>query len=382
MRSPMFYKPNIFRRILIALGITVSVLAVIALLVYLGTLYFGHINRVKVSDQPTVSPLEFNLEPGVSYENAANDTSLYFYSAENLKIADKNGHLAADVSLKMSHPTISLRGEYALFFDLNGHNTVTFRGQKEVSALALEEKILMASVNDTGYAVLVTEGDLHKCAVRVFTPNGEEIFKWNSGNLAVVGADISNNSKDITVSAINTDEGKIKTHIIMFNITNEKPFTNDIYEGALYSVIRYSGSHAYCIGSSDTLIYNSYGKCSGTITYADRELLQYVLNDDCLVFAFSGSGGTTGAVRELKSYNHRGDELGSFACQQEFDFIDAYKGTIVINNGRTISVLNNRCHERLQLNLGIDLRDFVFLGTDSRGVGITASGAVIIQLHA
>ncbi|MBR5236836.1 MAG: hypothetical protein IKW06_05665 [Clostridia bacterium] len=382
MRSPMFYKPNIFRRILIALGITVGVLAIIALVTYLGFLYLGYVNQVKVSDEPTVTPLEFSLEPGVSYKNAANDTSLYFYSAENLKISDKNGRLAGDVSLKMPHPTLSLRGEYALFFDLNGHSTMTFRGHKEVAFLELDEKILMASINDKGYALLVTEGDLHKCAVRVFTPEGEEIFKWNSGNLAVVSADISNNSKDITVSAINTDEGKIKTHIIMFNITNEKPFTNDIYEGSLYSVVRYSGSHTYCIGSSDTLIYNSYGKCSGTVTYADRELLQYVLNDDCLVFAFSGSGGTTGAVRELKSYNHRGDELGSFACQQEFDFLDAHKGTIVINNGRTISVLNNRCHERLQLNLGIDLRDFVFFGTSSRGVGITASGAVIILLHA
>ncbi|MGN1060009.1 MAG: DUF5711 family protein, partial [Clostridia bacterium] len=255
-------------------------------------------------------------------------------------------------------------------------------GAKQVTALTLEENILLAAVNDSGYALLVTEGDLHKCAVRVFTPDGEEIFKWNSGNLSVVGADIANNSKDITVSAINTDEGKIKTHIIMFNIAKEKPFTNDTYEGQLYSVIRYSGGYTYCIGSSDTLIYNGYGKCAGTASYNGRELLRYILDGDLLALVFSGSETAPGAAAEIKSYNHRGEETGSFTCQQEFDFLDAKGGTIVLNNGRTISVLNSRCREKLQLNLNVDLRDFVFFGSESRGVGITASGAELIRLGA
>ncbi|MBE7047920.1 MAG: hypothetical protein E7393_00905 [Ruminococcaceae bacterium] len=380
MRSPMFYKPNIWRRILVAVAITAGAIAIIFIANFFASMYFNYRDRVRVSDDPSVAPLNLEFDPGITYKNAVNDSALYFFSAENVKIVDTDGKLAADVSLKMYNPTVALKESYALFYDVGGHDTVTFNGTKEISSLKVEETILLASVSSSGYAIIVTEGDLHKCAVRVFTPDGKEIFKWNSGNLSVVGADISNNCKDITVAAINTDEGKIKTHIIMFNIAKEKPFTNDIYDGKLYAGIRYSGGYTYCIGKDDTLIYNSYGKCCGTADYTGRELLEYTLDDDVLALAFSGSEEISGATAEIKTFNHRGDVLGSFTCQQEFDFFDSADGAIAVNDGRTISILNNRCRERLQINLKIDLRDFAFFGSQTRGVGITASGAELIQL--
>ncbi|MGN1060043.1 MAG: hypothetical protein ACI4QW_06390, partial [Clostridia bacterium] len=91
MRSPMFYKPNIFRRVLWAAVITAAALAIVFLANYLATMYFARENKVRVADQPTVTPLNFELDPGVSYDNAANDSALYFFSAENLKIINTGG---------------------------------------------------------------------------------------------------------------------------------------------------------------------------------------------------------------------------------------------------------------------------------------------------
>ncbi len=380
MSSPIFYKSNSKSRIFWIILIVILAIAIILGANWLATLYFTPPEvEVPANDQPVITPIAFELDPGVNYNTAVGDSKMYFYSAENIKITDKNGTLLKDFSLKLARPEIALRGEYALFYDAGGRTIVMFQGDKQKHELTLESNIILASVNKNGYMLIVTEGDLHKCAVSVYSQNCEEIFKWNSGGLSVIAADISDNSKDITVSAINTDSGTIQNSIIMFNITKEKPFTNDMYENDLFSVIRYSGSYLYCIGTGNTQIYNGYGKRIGTATYNDRELRDYAVDGDLLALTFSGSSQSAG-VSEIKTYNQRGDETGSFATGQEIDFLDCKSGNIVTNNGRTVSVLNSRCKEKFQINLGFDLRDFYFIGNSKHGIGITATGAVIIEL--
>ena len=380
MRSPMFYKPNILRRVLTILGILLGVLVIIGLAVTLAMHYNNKEKNVPVNNQPTITALSFELDPGISYKSAVTDTALFFYSSENMKVVNPKGEAVEDISLKFSHPAVSTKGSVALFFDRGGHKAALFNGIRLSKSLELQEKILLANANANGYSVIVTESDLHKCAVRVFAPDGKEKFVWNSGGLTVVAADIADNNKDITVSAVNTDEGAVKNHIIMFNIAKEKPFTNDLYDGELISLIRYSGSYLYCIGTANTYIYNGYGKCVGTAAYNDRELQRYALDNELLLLVFSGSSDTSG-VAEIKSYNHKGETTGSFSAVQNFDFLDVKDGTVVLNNGRTISLLNSRCQEKRQINLNFDLRNFMFFGNNSRGIGITAVGAEMIQLN-
>ncbi|MBE7037050.1 MAG: hypothetical protein E7403_07130 [Ruminococcaceae bacterium] len=379
MSSPIFYKPKTSHRILWAIAITIIVLIIILAAVFLAIWFFGNGSEVKIDSNPKVTSMDFELEPGIHYESIVSNSALFFYSAENTKVINTNGELIEETSLKMTRPVATVKGDYTIFFDLGGRNISVYNKTKLASEIALEESIILASVNENGYAVIVTKGTQHKCAVSVYSPSGEELFKWNSGNLSVVAADIAKNNKDITVAAINTDEGTIKTHIIMFNVAKEKPFTNDLYEN-LYSVIRYSDSYVYCIGSNETRIYNSYGKCIGTAVYENRDLLSYAFSEDYLIMAFSGSSTVMGATSEIKSYNSKGEEVGSFSCAQKFDFLSAKGNTVVLNNGRTISVLNNHCQESKQLNLGVDLKDFAFFGSQKKGVGITAAGAVLIQL--
>ncbi len=272
-------------------------------------------------------------------------------------------------------------GESALFYDVGGRRVVSFLGEKQICELSLESNIVLCSINANGYMLIVTEGDLHKCAVSVYSPDGKEMFKWNSGGLSVVAADIADNNKDITVSTINTDGAVIKSNLIMFNIAKEKPFTNDTYEGDIFSQIHYSGSHVYCVAGSSTKIYNLYGKCVGSADYDNRELTHVKTDEDLLVLAFSGSSSNAG-VAEIKTYNAKGEETGSFSTEQEIDFLDVKDGSIAVNSGQVISILNGRCRERFRISPSFDLRDFSFIGDSRHGIGITATGAEIMELGA
>ncbi len=380
MRSPLFYKPNIFRRILIGVAITVASLLIIGLILFFVNKIISSEKKVSVNNQPTITSLDFELDPGVTYKNVVTDTAAFFYSTENLKILNVKGELKQDMSLKFARPTVATKGSFALFYDAGGKSAVIYNGTKVKTSYALEEKILLAALNKNGYVLFVTESNLHKCAVTVYNDSGSELFKWNSGNLSVIAADVSDNNKDITVSAVNTDEGILKSQIIMFNTAKEKPFTNDTYEKDLFSVVRYSGGYLYCIGTTNTHIYNNYGKCIGTASYNERVLQQYALDEEMLVLVFSGASENAG-VAEVKTFNHKGKNTGCFSVLQEFDYLDVRGGTIVLNNGRTMSLLDSHCQEKRQINLNFDLRDFAFFGSNKKGIGITASGAEMIELH-
>lgn len=332
-----------------------------------------------INSSPVVSTMDFVLDPGISYEHALTEKNLFFYSAENIKIIDEKGEIKQDFILPISQPTVSTRGDYALIYDKGARKAFLFRSSKQVKEITLPESIILASVNSTGSSVFVTKGETHQCSVSVLDSRGEEKFRWNSGGLYVLSADISDNGKDIAVSALNTDGGVLTSHIILFTIDKEQPFANDKYTDEIFAATKFSGNTLYAIGDSAAYVYNGYGKVTGTIDYAERELLSYNTDGDALALVFSGSGLSLGAG-DLETYNTKGEKLGQFHSSQEISFLDCIGGRIAVKNGRVVSVLNSKCKEEFQISPETDLLDFIFFENELRAVGISAAGAQLIRV--
>ncbi len=347
--------------------------------------YFAFITQIEgeketpINSSPIVSAMDFVLDPGISYEHTSTEGKIYFYSSENIKIINEKGELEQDFILPLSQPVVSARGDYALISDKGARKAFLFRGSKQIKEIELAESIISASVNSTGSSVFVTKGETHQCSVSVLDSRGDEKFRWNSGGLYVLSADISDNGKDIAVSALNTDGGVLTTHIILFTIDKEQPFANDVYADEIFAATKFNGNTLYAIGESATYIYNGYGKVAGTIDYAERELLNYNTDGDVLALVFSGSGLSIGAG-DLETYNIKGEKLGQFHSSQEISFVDCSGGRIAVKNGRVVSILNSKCKEEFQISPETDLLDFMFFGSESKAVGISAAGAQLIRV--
>lgn len=347
--------------------------------------YFAFILQIEgeketpINASPVVSAMDFVLDPGISYEHALTEKKLYFYSSENIKIINEKGELEQDFILPLSQPIISVRGDYALISDKGARKAYLFRGSKQIEEIELSESIILASVNANGSSVFVTKGETHQCSVSVIDSRGEEKFRWNSGGLYVLSADISDNGKDIAVSALNPDGGVLTSNIILFTIDKEQPFANDVYTDEIFAATKFNGNTLYAIGESAAYIYNGYGKVTGTVDYAERELLSFNTDGDALALVFSGTGLSVGAG-DLETYNIKGEKLGQFHSSQEISFVDCNGGRIAVKNGRVVSILNSKCKEEFQISPETDLLDFMFFGSESRAVGISAAGAQLIRV--
>lgn len=324
--------------------------------------------------------VEIYLNSGAAYSHAVTDNKLFFFNSESIIITSNTGLLEQNTPLKASNPIIATDGKYALIADKGGKSAQLFNGARLEKTILLEENIIIAKVNSSGYGLFITEGDSHKHSAIVTSPVGEEIFKWQSGSLYVVSADISNNSRDIALSTVSTDNGALTSNVYMFNITKDKPFTNEPVQDEIFSVMRFEGSYMYCIGSEKTYIYNDYGKCIKTIDYEGKDLLNYAVSSGTIALLYSDSSKTAnGSV--VCSYTAKGDILGEFYLDSTARFMDLRDGSIAVDNNRVISILDTKCREKFQISTNTTLSDFLFLGGSQTAAGISATGAQIIEVR-
>ena len=373
-----YKKPGsgIGRLILIIALVLIVVACVSAAVIYISS---SKDKPITVSDAKSQA-VELALDSGTSYSHAVTENKTFFFSTDSVIISSNSGELEQNMTLKASNPIISTDGKYALIADKGGKSAHLFLGSKLEKSILLEENIIISKVNSNGYALFITEGDVHKHSAIVTSPTGEEIFKWQSGSLYVVSADISNNNRDIALSTVNTDGGIVTSNVYMFNVTKDKPFTNEPIQDEIFGVMRFEGSYLYCIGSDKTYIYNDYGKCISTIDYEGKELLNYAMSGGTVALLYSDSTKTAnGSV--VCSYTQKGDALGEFYLDSAARFIDLRDGVIAVDNNRVISILDSKCREKFQLSTEMSLSDFLFLGGSSTAIGVTATSAQIIQVR-
>lgn len=380
MRKALYGKKS--HKLLWTFLIVILVLAVVAISFYMARRFQnGDEKEIPLNDSPIAEAMGFELDPGTSYSHGVSEEAIFFYSTENIKIANLRGELEKDMSLPVSQPFFASRGKYALIADKNDRNAFLFKGSEQKHEFSMGESIITASVNESGNCVFVTKGETHRCSVSVYSSKGEELFKWNSGGLYVLAADISNNNRDIAVSALNTDGGVLSSNIIMFSVNKERPFANESYSDEIFAALSFHDNTLYCIGEKNAYIYNGYGKLTGTVDYAERDLLTYNTNGNLLTLAFSGSGLSLGAG-DVETYNVKGERMGQFHSAQEITYLDCYGNRIALGSGRVISVLDEKCKESFQLSPGTDLLDFMFFGSEVQAAGISASGAQMIRVLA
>lgn len=366
-------------------GMNIIIIIVAVIVVILAVISAILINTLSGDKKTVVSdahskPIDLVLEQGMAYNHAVTDHKLFFFSVDNIKIASASGVIEEDLELKASNPIISTKGNYALIADKGGKTAHIFSGTKLEKTLTLDENIIIAKINKNGYALFITQGEAHKNSAIVRSSTGEEVFKWKSGSLSVVSADISDNNRDISVSTVETEEGIIKSKVYMFNITKDKPFTNETVEDEIFGVMQFEGSYLYCLGNQKTLIYNNYGKCIETINYEDRELIGYEIDDGAVILLYSDSSKNSNGSM-VRSYNQKGELQGEFIMEEKAGFVDYKNGSIAVDNNRVVSILDSKCREKFQLNIGTVLNDFRFINGSSLAVGVTATGAEIIEVR-
>jgi len=373
-------KNDVIKKIVLA----VIIVAVILVLLFVGKelaiRYFGlKLPSLSESKQVGSNKIEFSVENISSYSHAVTDKYAYFAGTDKVIVVDENGVEKAEIPVGTENPIIKKSGNYVILGDLNGNNVYIINGTQIKKNFVTTKSIKNLSINSSGHCVVVTEGDMHKRDVTVYSEKGEELFVWNSGNKLVIDAVIAENNKNVIISSLDTQGTTANTVLSFYNISKVDPIAAETMENEIIASLCVYGNYVYCVGESKTVVYNAYGEQKSEISYNDKSLRSYEVNRNGVVMEFLES--TMSNKRySIEVYSESGKLKTSHSHDYEAKYIDISNNYIVIGRSGLISVIDYNGVEKQLLDPGVDLVDLCIIGNSRKMVGFAADGAYIFNL--
>ena len=371
---------SVLKKILISIMIVAGILLVLFVAREVAIRFFDYKPpAISESQQKKTKAVEVALDDDEQYKHVVTDKYIYFINVDQVIVADENGNQKAEIDIVTSEPVVRSSGKYVIIGDVGGNNAYVLENDKLKNTIVTKGAIVDATVNSSGYSVLVTQGEMHKRDVAVYSVKGEEQFVWNSGSLFVLTACVAENNKNIVISTLDTAGGTMKSVLSFYNMSNAEPVATESYENELFAALEICGSYVYCIGDSKTCVYRVSGEKNAEIPYNGKTLITYQTDNGNIAMAFSESA-LTGKRYDIETYNTSGKRVGNYELDYKTTYIDFAQDAIAISRGRLINVVDTHGREKKLLDPGVDILDLRFIGGASKAVGFTAKGAYIFSV--
>ena len=373
-------KYPILKKVLIALMIVAGILLALFIGREIAVRFFGYKPpAISESQQKKAKQVDVSLDANEKFLHAVTDQYIYFVNVDKVTVADSSGKTKSEIDIVTSNPVIKSSGKYVIVGDSGGNNVYLINGTRLKNTIVTKGALVDVFVNSAGYSVLVTQGDMHKRDVTVYNTKGEEQFVWNSGSLFVLSASIADNNKNIIISTLDTGNGKMKSVLSFYNISNAEPIATEEYEDELMAAVEVRGNSIYCVGDSKTCVYRLSGEKLSEIPYNGKALITYKTSNSNIVMAFSETA-LKGKRYSIETYNLSGKQVGTYELDYKIDYIDFAQDTVAISRGRLINIVDISGREKKLIDPGIDIYSLNFIGGVSTAVGFTANGAYIFNI--
>lgn len=371
---------DIIKKVVIAILIVIAILLLLFVGKEIAIRFFGmQTPSISKSTSSNAKKIDISFENNKIFKHIATDKHIYFVTTDKIHITDENGNEEKTLSVSVETPCVLSSGEYVLVGDIGANKIYIIKNTSVVKEIETKKIIKNVSLNESGYFVAVTEGEMQKRDVTLFNEKGEELFVWTSGNRLVFDAVVANNNKNVVISSLNTQGTCANTILSFYNISKEEPVAILDYDDEIIVDLAVKGNYIYAIGESVTDIYTVTGDKKSEILYDDKSLLSYDITNSGMVMSFRQ--GTLSDKRYcIEIYN----ENGTRTAFHEFDYVskslDATNNYIVLEREGLINILDYNGREQKLIDSGFDLDDLCFVGNTKKIVGFTSDSAYIITI--
>ncbi len=371
---------DIIKKIVIAVIIAIGILVLLFIGKEVAINFFGlKTPSISKSVAKNAKKVDISFDQGTSYEHATTDNYIYFIMTDRIIVTDKNGNEKSTLPISVEKPCVNISGDYVIVGDIGKNKIYIIKNATIIKEIETKNVIKNVSVNNSGFCVAVTEGEMHKRDVILYNEKGEEIFVWTSGSKLVFDAVVANNNKNVIISSYDTQGLSANTVLNFYNISKEEPIAIVNYDNEIVADLTVFENYVYCISDSKTDIYTVSGNKKSEISYTNKTLLSYVVTKGGVVMSFESD--TLKSKRySIEIYN----ENASLLAHHDYDYVskslDATNNHIVIGREGLINILDYNAREQKLIDSGFDIIDLSFVGNTNKVVGFTADGAYIIEI--
>ncbi len=244
--------------------------------------------------------------------SAANQFSMQVGSGDS-KVVSKNGR--------------------ALIYSNTSNEVVLQSRTEKLGSVKEEASVVAVGLAKNGcFATSYSDGE-YQSILSVYNRYFKKVFQWNCSQEYISDIGLSDNGKNLVVTAVGTENAEIYTRLLIFNIGSSEPKADLTYRGTLFLEAVYTDSgKIIAVGDNKTIVLDKRGDVIEELVYPD---------DSLIAVCTDGAGNTVICYEEFggsKTLIVRYSKNGKKTATVTFDGVP---DCIAINGGKTAASSGN-----------------------------------------
>ena len=335
---------------------------------------------VVLKEQMVQSSLTIEFDSSTNHDIGIYKDSVVLCSKDGVRAVNKKGEEEWTVSLTLSKPFLEISHKYILVADKGGREVHVITNSSVLCTIRTDTPIISANINSAGYLAVITEEKGYKGKITVYDVNsqGQEIYKWYSGQNYITDVAISKDNKHMVVSTIDTSKGRVSGGLVFFNFSQDKPYAGVVKEDTLITNLKFfKDNMLVALGDNQVLGFSLEGEEQWSHNYEGKLLQTFHLNEEGMIGLALKEDSNRSLVRIL---NYKGEVKGTKEVNGVVKYIHVGDKFIAINNKRNISLITHRGEDVAEAAANRDVQNILLFENNKEILVVSRNCADILEL--
>ena len=301
----------------------------------------------KEVEQDTAITIELNEE---QIENIyAFNKYIGILNQTKFTIYGNTGNKEASLDIQISNPIFSSSNRFLAIAENKGQKFYLLEDKNIVWEAELDGNISQIYVNKNGYVAVLITGTSNKTVIKMYNPEGKEMFSIFLAYTRAVDVSISNDNKHLAIAEVDTSGTMIQSSIRIMSIDKaekgqtedslEKTYTSEV--GKLITNVRYQEKGKLICMYTDSITEIENEKENILIESNDKKIIfQAIELENNICYVEEKSSGLFSADSVVNIINTDSKETRQYTVNYVAKEIYTNRNIIALNLGTEIEFIN------------------------------------------
>lgn len=263
-------------------------------------------------------------------------------------IYGNTGNEEKNLEVQISNPIFSSANRFLVIAESKGQKLYLISDKDIVWENSVEGNIAQVYTNKNGYVAVVITGTIHKTTIKMYSPDGKEMFSTYLASTRAVDVSISNDNKHLAIAEVDTSGTIIQSSIRVISIdkaetdpTNSVENTYTSEAGKLITNIKYQDKNKLVCMYTDSITEIDNEEEVSLVDNKDKKVIFQSIdlnNYACSIEEKSSGLFTADSVVNL--VNAENKETKQYIADSVTKEMYAYGDIIAMNLGTEVEFVN------------------------------------------
>ena len=295
-----------------------------------------HFNVFTTDTTPSAAEISISYDDTSSFFMLYNDLAVV--SNTGCELYSFSGNKLFSYDHSYSNAAFTANGSNFLVYDTKGKELAVYTPVSNILKKTLEYDVKSAYINSLGYFSVVNSEKTYRSGVIVFSPEGNEMFRWMSPDKYVLSTALNANASLLACASVYNKSGAFSSELIVYDVTTGEKKHSVTLNDAMAMKIGYAknDSRIFVLTDSKYICYDKDMNLIGAAEYNKNNAKFFKEYDDCFIIAQNNN--LSGSSMTLYAYDYDGKLLFEYNTDTRITDISYRDNTLYVLSQDKLSV--------------------------------------------